>query len=177
MKISAVVSSLETLSAKIGGWLQAPLLLVIRLYWGWSFAQTGWGKLMDLERTTNFFASLNLPAPKVNAIAAGGTECVGGVLLALGLFTRFASPALVVVMLTAYLTADREAFISIISDGDKFTGAAPFLFLFAALIIFAFGPGKLSIDALVRKKPGASQSNARRDAGPQPKLNHRTLGA
>lgn len=152
MKLPALLLSLENLSAKIGGWLQSPLLLVIRLYWGWSFAQTGWGKLMNLERTTNFFASLNLPAPKLNAIAAGSAECVGGVLLALGLFTRFASPALIVVMLVAYVTADREALLAIVSDGDKFTGAAPFLFLFAALIVFAFGPGKLSVDALVRKK-------------------------
>lgn len=152
MKISSSLSTLESFLAKLGQFLQAPLLLIIRLYWGWSFAQTGWGKLMNLERTTNFFASLNLPAPKLNAIAAGSTECIGGVLLALGLFTRFASPALIVVMLVAYVTADREALAAIFSDGDKFTGAAPFLFLFAALIVFAFGPGKLSLDALLRKK-------------------------
>ena len=152
MKISSAANSLESASASVGQFLQAPLLLVIRLYWGWSFAQTGWGKLMNLERTTKFFASLDLPAPKLNAIAAGSTELIGGVLLALGLFTRFASPALMVVMIVAYITADREALVAIFSDGDKFTGAAPFLFLFAALIVFAFGPGKLSLDALVRKK-------------------------
>jgi putative oxidoreductase len=152
MKISSAANSLESASASVGQFLQAPLLLVIRLYWGWSFAQTGWGKLMNLERTTKFFASLDLPAPKLNAIAAGSTELIGGVLLALGLFTRFASPALMVVMIVAYITADREALIAIFSDGDKFTSAAPFLFLFAALIVFAFGPGKLSLDALVRKK-------------------------
>ncbi|MEO7600465.1 MAG: DoxX family protein [Opitutus sp.] len=152
MKLASACHTLESSLASFGRALQAPLLLIIRLYWGWSFAQTGWGKLMNLERTTKFFASLNLPAPKLNAIAAGSTELIGGVLLALGLFTRFASPALIVVMLTAYLTADREALFAITSDGDKFTGAAPFLFLFAALIVFAFGPGKLSLDSLVRKK-------------------------
>lgn len=152
MKIASALNSLESASAKVGLFLQAPLLLIIRLYWGWAFAQTGWGKLMNLERTTNFFASLNLPAPKLNAIAAGSTELIGGVLLALGWFTRFASPALLVVMVVAYVTADREALLAITNDGDKFTGAAPFLFLFAALIVFAFGPGKLSVDALVRKK-------------------------
>ena len=152
MKLASVCNTLESFLAKLGGFLQAPLLLVIRLYWGWSFAQTGWGKLAHLEKTTAFFASLDLPAPKLNAIAAGSTELIGGVLLALGLFTRFASPALIVVMITAYITADREALLAITSDGDKFTGAEPFLFLFASLIVFAFGPGKLSFDALVRKK-------------------------
>jgi putative oxidoreductase len=153
MKLASIISTLESVLTKIGQFLQTPLLLIIRLYWGWSFAQTGWGKLTNLERTTNYFASLNLPAPKLNAIAAGSTELVGGTLLALGLFTRFASPALITVMLVAYITADREALFAITSDGDKFTGALPFLFLYAALIVFAFGPGKLSIDALVRKKP------------------------
>jgi putative oxidoreductase len=154
MNFAPAFNSLEAFLAKIGTWLQSPLLLAIRLYWGWSFMQTGWGKLMNLERTTSFFASLGLPAPKLNAIAAACTESVGGTLLVLGLFTRFASPALITVMAVAYVTADREALFAIFSDTDKFTGADPFLFLFAAVLVFAFGPGKLSLDALGRKKAG-----------------------
>lgn len=153
MQLASALNSLENALAKLGGWLQAPLLLVIRLYWGWSFAQTGWGKLTHLDRTAEFFASLGLPAAKLNAIAAGTTECAGGVLLALGLFTRFASPALIAVMAVAYYTADREALVGIFRDPDKFTGADPFLFLFAAVIVFAFGPGRLSLDAAARKRP------------------------
>jgi len=152
MNLASAFNTLETFLAKLGAWLQSPLLLVIRLWWGWSCTQTGWGKLHNLERTTNFFASLHLPAPKLSAIAAGGTECIGGALLLLGLFTRFASPALMFVMLVAYYTADREALFAIFANTDKFTGADPFLFLFAALIVFVFGPGKLSLDALLRKK-------------------------
>ena len=129
-------------------YLQSPLLLVIRLYWGWQFAQTGWGKLTNLERTTGFFESLHIPMPKLNAIMAGGTECLGGMLLALGLFARPASVPLIFTMLVAYATADREALQAITSDTDKFVTAAPFLFLLAALIVLAFGPGKLSLDAI-----------------------------
>ena len=136
-------------------WLQSPLLLVIRLYWGWSFAQTGWGKLTNLERTAGFFESLHIPLPKLNAIAAGATECGGGVLLALGLFARPAAVPLIFTMLVAYATADKEALQSITSDPDKFTGAAPFLFLLASVIVLAFGPGRLSLDALLFRK-GAS---------------------
>ena len=33
--------------------LQSPLLLVIRLYWGWQFAQDGWGKLTHLDKVTD----------------------------------------------------------------------------------------------------------------------------
>ncbi len=131
--------------------LQSPLLLAIRLYWGWQFAQTGWGKLTHLDRTADFFASLDIPLPKVNAIMAGGTECLGGVLLALGLFARPAAVPLIFTMMVAYWTADRDALNAIVSDTDKFVTATPFLFLLASLIVLTFGPGKLSLDALLGK--------------------------
>ena len=141
--------SLHHRLAAIGGAFQAPLLLIIRLWWGWSFLNTGIGKLRHLDRTTEFFASLSIPTPKLNAIAAASVEAGGGLLLLLGLCSRFASVPLIFTMLVAYATADREALFSIVKDTDKFTGAAPFLFLYAALIVFAFGPGKWSLDYLL----------------------------
>ena len=137
--------------------LQSPLLLIIRLYWGISFAQTGWGKLAQLDKTTAFFTDLHLPMPRLNAMAAGSTECFGGALLALGFFARPVSVPLIFTMIVAYLTADREALVAITSDPDKFVSAAPFLFLFAALIVLIFGPGKFSLDALLFRKPASAQ--------------------
>jgi len=150
----ALLSKIGALLARAGGFLQSPLLLAIRLYWGWQFVLTGRGKLLHLDRTANFFASLDIPAPKLNAVLASCTECTGGVLLLLGLFSRFASPALISVMCVAYATADKEALHAIFSNPDKFLGADPFLFLFAALIVFAFGPGRISLDALFSRKKG-----------------------
>jgi putative oxidoreductase len=146
------LAPLESFFARIGLWLQPVLLLVIRLYWGWEFILTGWGKLTHLARTADYFASLNLPAPMVAAALTGGVEVAGGALLLLGLFTRFATPALLLVLCGAYATAERDALMTIVSDPDKFTGATPFLFLFATLVVFAFGPGKLSLDAMARSR-------------------------
>lgn len=129
--------------------LQSPLLLVIRLFWGFQFAQTGWGKLTHLSKTASYFASLNIPAPQVNAAMAGATECFGGILLLVGLWSRAAAFALATVMAVAYATSEKEALSTLFSDPDKFTGATPFLFLFAAVIILAFGPGVFSIDRFV----------------------------
>jgi len=135
--------------------LQSPLLLVIRLYWGLLFAQTGWGKLMNLDRTAGFFESINIPLPKLNAIMAGSTEFLGGLLLALGLFARPVSVPLLFTMIVAYATAHREEFAALFSEPDKFVTAAPFLFLLASLVVLVFGPGKLSLDAwFFRKTPG-----------------------
>jgi len=135
--------------------LQSVLLLGIRLYWGWQFAQTGWGKLHHLADTTEFFASLGLPFPMVNAAMAGATECFGGALLLLGLGSRLVSIPLIFTMVVAYATADKEALQAIFSDPDKFVTAAPFLFLFASLIVLVFGPGKISLDYLIGKRLAA----------------------
>jgi putative oxidoreductase len=152
MKLSSAYAKLDGLMTTIGSWLQPVLLLVVRGWWGWSFFLTGKGKLMNLDKTTAFFTDLGLPLPKVNAIMAGSVECFGGLLLLLGLGSRLVSVPLIFTMLVAYATADKEALHSIFSDTDKFTGATPFLFLFACVIVFAFGPGKLSLDALLFKK-------------------------
>jgi len=148
MNIRSLLDKLDL----VASYLQSPLLLIIRLYWGWAFAQSGWGKLHNLEKTAGFFESLNIPMPKANAIAAGSVECFGGALLALGLFARPVSIPLIFTMVIAYVTADNEALHAITSDPDKFVTAAPFLFLLAAVIVLAFGPGKLSLDALLFRK-------------------------
>jgi putative oxidoreductase len=152
MKLRPLFDKFDGLAA----YLQSPLLLVIRLYWGISFARTGWGKLTHLEQTAGFFESLHLPLPHVNAVMAGATECLGGVLLALGLFARPVAVPLIFTMIVAYGTADREALQALTSDPDKFVSAAPFLFLLAALLVLAFGPGRISVDALRGKKSPAT---------------------
>ena len=154
---------IPALVARIGDGIQSVLLLLLRLWWGWSFFLTGRGKLMHLDRTTEFFASLHIPMPRLNAAMAGSVECVGGLLLVIGLFSRLAAVPLIVTLCVAYATAEREALMSILSDPDKFTGATPFLFLLAVLIVFAFGPGKVSLDAwLFRSRGGAVSAGGRR---------------
>ena len=132
-------------------YVRDPLLFLIRICWGWQFFLSGKGKLADLDKVTDFFTELHLPLPRVNAMMAGSVECFGGLLLLVGLFSRVISVPLMFTMIVAYLTADQEALQSIFSDTDKFTSAAPFLFLLASAIIFAFGPGKFSVDAFLPK--------------------------
>ena len=51
-------------------YLQSPFLLFVRLYWGVQLIQSGWGKLHNLEKVTEFFSSLNLPMPAQTALAS-----------------------------------------------------------------------------------------------------------
>lgn len=131
--------------------LRSPFLLLVRLYWGWQFVQTGWGKLHNLSHVTDFFASLHIPAPGVMAPAIASLEFFGGILLIIGLGTRLIGFLLACNMLVAYITGDLMALKSIFSDPGKFYVADPFTFLFASLIVFIFGAGLFSLDALIDK--------------------------
>jgi putative oxidoreductase len=144
---------LVTCTARLLEWLkpvekfgQCMLLLALRLLYGGQFILTGHGKLANLDQTTQFFVSLHLPAPGFQAVLVGCTEFFGGILLVLGLGTRLAALPLTISMIVAYLTAERaEAFKSL----DNFTSATPFQFLLACLLLMAFGPGRVALDALV----------------------------
>lgn len=132
--------------------LQSPLLLVLRLYWGALFLMAGKGKLTNIDRVVDFFTSLHIPMPLFNAYLVGCTELVGGALLFLGLFSRLASLPLTISMVVAYLTAHIEATHQIFKDPENFVAQAPFLFLLTSLLVLAFGPGRFSVDAFLRKR-------------------------
>ena len=136
----------------IASYAQSPFLLLIRLYWGWQFAQTGWGKLQNLPQITQFFASLGLPYPALTAHFVALLELVGGIMLILGLLSRFTGLVLSLNMFVAYWTADRVALKSIFSDPGKFYVADPYTFLFASLMILIFGAGLFSLDRLIRER-------------------------
>src|ERR1700744_742774 len=99
--IPALYRRFQLASAK----LEPGFLLLIRVYWGWQFAQSGWGRLHNLDRATGFFASLNIPAPHFTVICVSLLELIGGILLFAGLTTRLIGLLLAVDMIVAYITA------------------------------------------------------------------------
>jgi putative oxidoreductase len=88
MNPTSTYQKLNGLLVSVANRLRSLFLLLVRLYWGYGFFQTGKGKLADLERTAEYFEGLRIPAPKLNAMAAGWVECVGGLLLMVGLGGR-----------------------------------------------------------------------------------------
>jgi putative oxidoreductase len=138
--------------AKIGTLLQSPFLLIIRLYWGYQFCLTGWGKLTNLSNVAEYFTQLGLPLPKFQAILVGCTECAGGALLLVGLFSRLAALPLAFTLIVAYAVSEQEALHKLWDDQDPFFAAKPFTFLMASLIVFIFGPGAFSLDRWILKR-------------------------
>jgi putative oxidoreductase len=127
-------------------------LLVLRVYFFWQLFLTGKGKLSNIGKITEFFASLGIPLPTVNAYFIGSLECFGGLLLIAGLASRPLSLLIAVSMIVAYITADFDALSNILTDPDKFVKADPFPFLLAALIIYVFGAGAFSLDAWLKRR-------------------------
>ena len=152
-----------TLFVAGANYLRSPLLLAIRIYFFWQLFQTGMGKLGNIAKVTQFFSSLGIPFPGLNAWFVGSLECFGGALLIVGLFSRPVALMVFISMTVAYVTADMEAFSSIISDPDKFVKADPFVYWLSALIILAFGAGLFSLDALGKyllRKRGMTSAGA-----------------
>jgi len=131
--------------------LQSPLLLALRVYFFWQLFLTGKGKLSNIGKVSEFFTSLGIPLPTLNAYFIGSLECFGSLLLIIGLASRPLSLLIVISMTVAYLAGDFEAVMNIFSDPDKFVKADPFPFLLTALIILVFVPGLFSIDALMKQ--------------------------
>lgn len=130
-------------------YLQSPFLFLVRLYFGWQLAQSGWGKLHHLSGVAEYFGTLGLPMPAQMAVFIACVEFFGGIFLALGLLSRITGLVLTVNMIMAYVFGDHDALFSFISDPDKFVAAAPFAFLVVSLIVLIFGAGKISVDVAI----------------------------
>jgi putative oxidoreductase len=112
------------------------------------FIGTGWGKLHGLDKVTEFFTDLHLPAPHFQATLVATTEFVGGLFILVGLFTRLAAAPLAFTMVIAILTAKRGDIEGITS----LFGFEEFTYMMIFLWLAISGPGALSIDRWLAKR-------------------------
>ncbi|MEO8906424.1 MAG: DoxX family protein [Polyangiaceae bacterium] len=130
-------------------WL-APL--VGRLAVGLLFLSTGWGKAHSLDKVTQFFLSLHIPMPALNAVVVAYSELICGGLLVLGLCTRLATIPLIVSMVVAILTAKLAG----IHNVFDLVGADEFTYLCVLIMLALIGPGKVSLDRVIARGMGWS---------------------
>jgi putative oxidoreductase len=143
-KIIALHDHAFALVAKAKPWV----ILLSRISLGVVFLQSGWGKLHNLEKVTEYFTSLGVPAPQIQAPFVASVELVCGALVLLGLLTRLAAIPLIVTMLVAIATAKKAELESV---SDLF-GLIEYLYIVLFLYLIVEGAGAISLDALVRRR-------------------------
>jgi putative oxidoreductase len=124
--------------------------LAVRITVGWVFMGTGWTKLHNLPAITKNFIALGIPAPEILTPFVSGVEFFGGLLLFVGLLTRFAAVPLMVVMVVAIVSA-KLGDIDSIETLLGFEEVSYFV-MFAWLAIA--GPGPVSVDHYALKVSG-----------------------
>lgn len=125
-------------------WL-APLLL--RLVFGYFWAETGWAKLVNHSGFAERFANWGVPFPDLSAYLSGATDLVGGVLLMLGLMTRLATVPMIFNMLVALALVVLPG----ISTVDEFVELDEVLYTLVLFWLFMAGPGRASLDHLIAR--------------------------
>jgi putative oxidoreductase len=154
MSIPPYVQRYVALARRAGGALAFLPPLATRLVLGYAFYQTGEGKLANSEGIVEFFTTLGIPFPELNAAFVSRLEYYGGVLLMAGLLTRLVALLLSGTMAVALLTADRDAFVGALdgtSDG-LLTDVTPVVYGLFLLWLVVFGPGPVSLDGLVFRR-------------------------
>jgi putative oxidoreductase len=119
--------------------------LLVRLYLGYFFFETGIGKVQNLDVMTERFLEWGIPFPAFNAALSGYTELFGGALLLLGLATRAVCVPLFINMVVATVSVKLAA-VSSLSD---FVELDEPLYALSFLWLFFQGPGRISLDHLL----------------------------
>jgi putative oxidoreductase len=132
----------ERLSA--AGWIPA---LLMRLFVGYFFMETGWAKIHNLDAFATRFAQWGIPHPAFNAALSGYTEFLGGALTILGLGMRFVSIPMIINMIVAILTVKLKN----VTGLDDFAELDEPLYALTFVWLFFSGAGWLSMDGLLRQ--------------------------
>jgi putative oxidoreductase len=139
---------LRRLALRVAERLRFLPALATRLGLGIVFVQSGWGKLHDLDKVIDFFRSLGIPFPELQAPFVASVELVCGALLLVGLATRLSSLLLTCTMAVAILTAILPDVEGI---GDFFGHIEP-LYVLLFLYLAVYGGGALSLDAILARR-------------------------
>ncbi|HEY1135765.1 MAG TPA: DoxX family protein [Nocardioides sp.] len=138
--------------------VQDVALLLARVVTGVVLIAHGWQKVSTngLDATGQGFDAMGVPAPDAAAPFTAGVELVGGVLLVLGLLTPVAGVLVAAVLAGAFWFAHRGTTILAGEGGWELVAVIGFL----GLVLAAVGPGRFSLDAVLRGRGTSADRTA-----------------
>jgi len=122
-------------------------LLFLRLSLAYGFYEPAKNKWADINTVAEWFGSMGIPLPTLNAYMAASTEALGVLLLTLGFATRLISLPLIVVMIVAIVTVHLGNGFSAGDNGFEI----PLYYMLMLLVLVAHGAGKFSVDNFINK--------------------------
>jgi putative oxidoreductase len=125
-------------------------LALLRIFTGIALAFAhGIGKVPPSEQLVGGVEKLGFPIPTLFAWAAGLSEFAGGILLALGLFTRLSGFFIAFTMFVA-------AFGVHLND-PFLTKEKALMYMFTGLCFMAAGSGNWGVDAFIRERDAGDE--------------------
>ena len=124
---------------------QSISLFLARLAIAYGFYEPAMTKWQDINSVAEWFGSIGIPFPTLNAYMAASTEILGVVLLTLGLFTRLISIPLMIIMIVAITTVHLSNGFSAGNNGYEI----PLYYMLFLALFASLGAGKLSLDHLL----------------------------
>ncbi|QOP46584.1 HvfX family Cu-binding RiPP maturation protein [Sulfurimonas paralvinellae] len=131
--------------SRLSEYLKSPSLLFARLAVAYGFYQPAMMKWSDINSVAEWFGSMGIPFPTLNAYMAASTEITGVVLLTLGLLTRLISIPLIVIMIVAIVTVHLPNGFEAGNNGFEI----PLYYMLFLIIFIAHGAGRFSLDRLI----------------------------
>ena len=129
------------------------LLLVGRVFLGWLFLRSGYGKFTGIAGTTGYFTSLGMSPPELWAWVAAFTEVILGAALILGFATRYAALAAFLFVLVATAIAHRYWTYPAAQQAGQFNyGLNNIAIMGGTLYVVVSGAGRYSLDARLAKR-------------------------
>ena len=145
----SLLARLDTVCAplvRVLAWLQPAFVLAVRLYVASVFFKSGLTKIASMDSTILLFTheyQVPLFSPELAAYLGTAAELVLPVMLALGLGGRLAAAALFVFNIVAVISYPELNEVGVMQH--QYWGVLLLIPLF-------YGPGKLSIDYLIRRR-------------------------
>ena len=121
-------------------------LLLLRLVLAVVFIYHGWAKITNIDGTLGFFTQIGL-GNTVLVYLAGYGEFIGGILMGIGLLTRYASLVLMAVSAVAIATVHLSKGFGIMGGGYEYV----LTLLVVSAAVGLMGAGKYSVDAKMKK--------------------------
>ena len=131
--------------SRLSEYTKSLALLFARLTIAYGFYEPAMMKFKDIGSVAEWFGSMGIPFPTLNAYMAASTEVLGVILLTLGFLTRAISIPLIIIMIVAIITVHLPNGFSAGNNGFEI----PFYYMLFLLTFLSHGAGKFSLDRMI----------------------------